>query len=1217
MHLEAFADQAVRLRWRTGLTQREVAGLLELSEGTVQRWETGRGLPATTNMHALLALYLERGAFVPGYEEAGAAAFWEALRSESQRLLTPFDRTWFRTLRPATHPVGLPSPHQDWGDAPDVTTFYGRAEELTMLAGWVHEERAHLITVLGIGGVGKTMLVARLAHDLAPTFDCLYWRSLRNAPPVEEWLAGVISLLSEQRAALPSSTDAQFALLRDLLRDRHALLVLDNLDTVLEPGVPLPRYRRGYEGYGEVLQRLGERDHQATLLVTSREPPPEIAPSSGPRFTWKVLRLAGLGQTESRALLQQQRLAGNEAAWEALVARYSGNPLALRLVGQTISAQYAGRIAAFLAARGAVPANVGWLLEGQVSRLSSLERAVLRRLAVCREPVSFAELARSLVAEGRGAVLGAVEGLRGRSLLERGGHGATITLQPVVLEYVTDQLVQAVGTEVVQGQPTLLLSQELVQATAPDYVRRSQERLIATPLLEALSGALGGLQAVERRLLDLLDAWRGREWEAQGYGPGNVVNLLRLLRGNLQGLDLSRLAIRQAYLAGIEAQDVSLAGAHLSEVVLAEAFTYPIAVALSDDGASLVAGTASGEVWLWRVAGRTLLVLVQGHTSLIYGVALSGDGRLLASGSIDGTARLWEVPSGQPLATLQGRGSGIYGVALSKDGRLMAGGCLDGAIRLWEASSGRLLATLEGHTAMVWSVALSGDGRLLASGSEDRTVKLWEVETGRLLATLQGHTGRVRGVALSRDGQLVVSGSLDGTVRLWDAPRSGPGESSVAVGAAALPAGNGRSGGEQGRLLAILEGHRGGVLGVALSTDGRLVASCSEDGKIRLWEVPSGQPLAILEGHTGGIWGVALSGDGRLLASGSLDGSARLWETASGRPLATLQGHAGLVAGVALSGYGPLLASGSFDGMVRLWDAESGRLLATRQWHAGRIYRVALSADGRIGMDGSEDGTARLWEVATAEPLAILRGHTGAVWAVAISADVRRAASGSEDGTARLWDVPSGRLLATLGGHTGGVRDVVLSTDGQLLVSASLDGTIRLWEAPSGLPLFTLEGHTAGVLRLALSTDGRLLASGSYDGTVRLWEVPGGRPLAILEGHTGSIWGVALSTDGRLLASGSVDGTIRLWEVPSGRHLTTIRGHTGGILGMALSGDGQLLASGGYDGTIGLWEVPSGTSLRTLRADRRYERLDITGLTGVTEAQRTALLALGAVERSI
>src|SRR5262249_10431989 len=152
-------------------------------------------------------------------------------------------------------------------------------------------------------------------------------------------------------------------------------------------------------------------------------------------------------------------------------------------------------------------------------------------------------------------------------------------------------LVQAVGTEVARMQPALLRSQALVQATAPEYVRRSQERLIAAPLLEALAGGVGSARAVEQRLLAPLGAWRGREWAEQGYGPGNVVNLLRLLRGDLRGLDLSRLSIRQAYLAGIEAQDASLAGAHLSEVALAEAFAYPISVALSGDGAFLVAGT--------------------------------------------------------------------------------------------------------------------------------------------------------------------------------------------------------------------------------------------------------------------------------------------------------------------------------------------------------------------------------------------------------------------------------------------------------------------------------------------------------------------------------------------------------------------------------------------------------------------------------------------------
>jgi hypothetical protein len=152
---------------------------------------------------------------------------------------------------------------------------------LATLATWLREEHAHLVAVLGGGGVGKTTLAARLAHDLAPAVEYLYWRSLRNALPVEEWLAGAIGLLAEQRLVPPAEVAARLALLRDLLRERPALLVLDNLETVLEPGVTAARYRAGYEGYGEVLQRLGERGHQATLLVTSREPPPELTPTSG------------------------------------------------------------------------------------------------------------------------------------------------------------------------------------------------------------------------------------------------------------------------------------------------------------------------------------------------------------------------------------------------------------------------------------------------------------------------------------------------------------------------------------------------------------------------------------------------------------------------------------------------------------------------------------------------------------------------------------------------------------------------------------------------------------------------------------------------------------------------------------------------------------------------------------------------------------------------
>jgi non-specific serine/threonine protein kinase len=277
---------------------------------------------------------------------------------------------------------------------------------------------------------------------------------------------------------------------------------------------------------------------------------------------------------------------------------------------------------------------------------------------------------------------------------------------------------------------------------------------------------------------------------------------------------------------------------------------------------------------------------------------------------------------------------------------------------------------------------------------------------------------------------------------------------------------------------------------------------------------------------------------------------------------------------------------------------------------------VALSGDRHLVASGNFDGMVRLWEAAGGRLLATLQGHTGTVWGVALSGDGQLVASGGFDGMAKLWDAPSGLLLATLRGHMRGVEDVALSRDGRLLASGSQDGMVRLWETATGRLLATLEGHTGGVLGVALSADGQLLASGGMDKMVRLWESSSGRVLATLRGHSAGVPSVALSGDGRLLASGSFDGTIRLWETTSGRLLAILEGHTAGVLGVALSADGQLLASSSYDGSVLLWDAPTGSRLRTLRIDRLYERMNISGLTGVTDAERAALLALGAVEEA-
>ncbi len=1209
---ERFSGLLLRHRGRSGLTQRQLAARVGVNRRALQDWEAGVNCPTAERLQSLISALLDADGLTSGHEAEEAEELWTAAEREATRTRSPFDHGWFTRLaadqavsqaagRPGALPERVVGPpplgqdldvalerRQDWGDAPDLLDFVGRDEELATIQDWVVHARCRLVGVLGMGGIGKTSLAARLARDAAPAFRRVYWRSLRNAPPVDEWLAGAIGFLSGQQRVPPPGEAERRAVLVELLRDEPSLLVLDNFETVLEPGHREGRYRDNLGGYGALLRAVGEGRHESCLVVTSREAPPELAVFEGRAV--RSLALGGLNVPQGQSLLAHKHLVGNERAWAWLVARYGGNGLALKVVGESIRELFGGDIDSFRdvdeASASGVFGGIRWLLRGQVERGSALEQQLLRVLAVAREPVKIADLAPRA---GRGPVLEAVEALRRRSLVERTETPgvAAFTLQSVVLEYVTDRLVADVAEEILFSEPVLLAEQPLIQAQAKDYVRQVQERLIGAPILQQLEAQRGN-GGTEQRLLALLEHWRGSSHAEQGYGPGNVVNLLRLLRGDLRGLDLSNLVIRQAYLAEMDSQGANLSGAQLAESVLAEAFHFPPSVALSRDGALLAAGTSTGEVWLWRVADRTSLWVTQGHTGGVWGVVLSADGQLLASGGEDGLVRLWETSAGRPVVTLSGHGGAVWGVALSADGELVASGAADGMVRLWDTGAEHPLATLQGHTGGVWRVALSADGRLVASGGADGTVRLWEVSTGQPLMTLRGHRSAVWGVALSMDGQLLVSAGEDGTVRLWETG--------------------------SGRPVATLQGHTGTVWGVALSADGRLLVSGGEDGTVRLWEAGTGRPVSTLSGHGGTVWGVALSADGQLLVSGGEDGRVRLWEARTGHPLATLQGYGGGVWRVALSADGRLVASGGADGTLRLWEASTGRWLATLQGHTGMVWGVALSADGYLVASVGGDGTVRLWETGNGRCLLALQGHVGTVSGVALSADGQLVASGGADGTVRLWLTSTGQPLATLHGHTGGVWRVALSADGRLLASGGFDGTIRLWDGSSERPLATLLGHTGAISGIALSAGGQLLASGGEDGTVRLWETSTGRPVATLQGHSSTVWGVAVSADGRLVASGGTDGTVRLWEASSGHPLATLQGHTGGVFGVVLSASGQLLASSGFDGTVRLWDAKTGTHLRTLRAERRYERLDITGLTGVTSAQRAALLALGAVE---
>jgi WD40 repeat protein len=1117
----------------------------------------------------------------------------------------------------------------DWGSAIDTATFCGRSEELLCLKQWVLEEQCRLVLLLGIGGIGKSALVAKLVQQIQTEFEVVVWRSLQNAPPFEEWLETVLPILLRAQGediAVPSTEYGKMLKLMEGLRQKRCLLVLDNVETILSAGQPA-QYRAGYEGYGQLFKEIGGVPHRSCLLLTSREKPREIVPLEGKQQSVRTFLLRGLSPEAGRELfLYKGAFVGTDSEWERLVTHYSGNPLALKMLAATTQDLFSGSIAEILdyVQQGlAVFDDIRDLLQHQFDRLSKVEQEMLFWLAINREPVSLFELSGDLATKASKRRLpDAMQSLLRRCLIDKAAptliekEGEQFFLQPVVLEYVTDQLVQWVSGEIASQTPERLRTHALLKAQTKDYVREMQKRLIVEPIAEQLLMQFGNSSAIEQQLKTMLEQQQ-QQAPLPDYMAGNLLNLLVHLQADLRGCDFSELAVWQADLRQVNLAGVNFRNADLATSVFTETLSSVVSVSFSPDGRLLATGDLDGKICLWRVVDGQQVLTLQGHTGWIWAVTFSPDGKTLASCSHDSLIRLWDVQSidferSNPanlaeaddsshlpvtcLNTLRGHSRRAWTIAFSPDGQLLASGSDDQTIRLWNAHSGTCLVVLQGHTGGVTSVRFSPNGQILASGSEDSSIRLWSVDRGTTLKTLQGHTRWVRTVAFSPDGQTLATGSDDRTVRLWEV--------------------------KTGTCRQTLPGHTGWVTSLSFSPNGQTLASGSEDASVRLWSVQDGTCFKLLQGHSSCVWDVAFNPNGQTLASGSADLSARLWDIQDGSCLKTFQGQTSGITSVSFSPDGSMLASGSYDALVRLWDVQQETCSKDLPGHTNWIWAVEFCPNGQMVASGSNDQTVRLWDARAGTYLRTLQGHTGWVLSVAFSPDGQMVASGSNDQTVRLWDARAGTYLRTLQGHTSWVWAVAFSPDGYTLASGSNDRTVRLWNVRDGTCIRTLQGHTGWVLFAAFSPDGQTLATSSLDCSVRFWNVQDGTCLATLHDHTNGVRSLAFSPNGRILASGSDDQTIRIWDVRDGTCQKVLQGHTSRVCSVQFSpvdvnlpSDADpILVSGSQDETIKLWNPTTGDCLKTLRVSRLYEGMNIRGAQGLTAAQQATLLALGAME---
>ena len=319
-----------------------------------------------------------------------------------------------------------------------------------------------------------------------------------------------------------------------------------------------------------------------------------------------------------------------------------------------------------------------------------------------------------------------------------------------------------------------------------------------------------------------------------------------------------------------------------------------------------------------------------------------------------------------------------------------------------------------------------------------------------------------------------------------------------------------------------------------------MIKDISELPVISLGNIDRLKELDQLVGHDRPT-GVKISPDGATLASYGADGRIRLWDIHSGNEFATFRHHP-VVMAIAFSPDGKLIASGGADKAIIVWDIETGLENKVFEGHAWGIGWQALdwSPDGSLIASGDRAGVVRIWEVETGNELAVLRGHQDDITGITFSPDNRLLLSGSEDATIKVWDVDTASEEVTLRGHTEALGDVAFSPDGSMLASISgsvtaKDNTVRLWQTESWEQIAVMEAHDiSGIGDISFSPDGTMLVtSGGYwnDNTLRLYDVKRVEQVAALEGGADGIVGATFSLDGRLIVSSTFDGSILIWGV--------------------------------------------------------------------------------------
>jgi WD40 repeat protein len=289
-------------------------------------------------------------------------------------------------------------------------------------------------------------------------------------------------------------------------------------------------------------------------------------------------------------------------------------------------------------------------------------------------------------------------------------------------------------------------------------------------------------------------------------------------------------------------------------------------------------------------------------------------------------------------------------------------------------------------------------------------------------------------------------------------------------------------------LARTLAGHRGSVYSLAFLANGRQLASASEDGTIRIWDINTGTTVQTLTGHKRSVFAIAVSPNGQLLVSAGNERDLFMWDVRSGKQTGKLSGHDYDVYTLQFSTDGRLLASSGKDQSIILWDMNKKRALRTLEGHEGTVLTLSFSPDGKGLLSGGEDGQLKHWDTESGKQTWSMHGHRGLVSAVGFSPDGKWFVSSGKNNMLKLWNAETGELQHTMTNAPRKINALMFTPDSKQLVAGGSDKILRIWSVSTGEIVHELSGHRSNIQAVVLSPDRKTIASAGSDGLIQIWQ---------------------------------------------------------------------------------------------------------------------------------